>query len=176
MRLVMLLLLVTLWPGSSNSQEPMGGQLTTPCDVRAYVVDPDPKGMNVRSGPGSSFKIIGNLPKHDNEGIGVHINASKGDWVRIDIAVEEGGEQERTFFKGEGWLYGPLLGVDGIGGGTRLYQEPKTQSHVIGNIPGGSEGATVRGCQGKWMFVEYKKLKGWAAPGTVCSNSLTTCV
>jgi len=47
---------------------------------------------------------------------------------------------------------------------------------VIGNLPGGSDGAIVRGCQGKWMYVEYKKLRGWAAPGTLCSNSLTTCV
>ena len=86
------------------------------------------------------------------------------------------GEQERTFFKGEGWLFGPLLGVDGVGGGTKLYQQPRPRSRVIGNLPGGSDGAIVRGCQGKWMYVEYKKLRGWAAPGTLCSNSLTTCV
>ena len=183
MRLAILLLTLILCAATALSgstshypQTPMGGDIVTNCDVNAYVIDPDPKGMNVRSGPGSTFKIIGNLPKQDVEGIGVHITGSKGDWVRIDLAVEEGAEQERTFFKGEGWLYGPLLGVDGIGGGTKLYQQARTRSRVVGNLPGGSDGAIVRGCQGKWMYVEYKKLRGWAAPDTLCSNSLTTCV
>ena len=174
--LLMLIALIATALSGSVSQTPMGGDILSNCDVDAYVIDPDPKGMNVRSGPGTSYKIIGNLPKQDVEGIGVHITASKGDWVRIDLAVEEGGEQERTFFKGEGWLYGPLLGVDGIGGGTKLYLRPRTGSRVVGSMPGGGDGATVRGCQGKWMYVEYKKLRGWAAPGTLCSNSLTTCV
>ena len=153
-----------------------GGDFITRCDVDAYVIDRDPKGMNVRSGPGSSYKIIGNLPNQEVNGIGVHITGSKGDWMRVDLAVEEGGEQDRTFFKGEGWLYGPLLGVDGIGGGTKLYEKPERGSRVIGTLPGGSEGAIVRGCLGKWMYIEYKKKKAWAAPGTLCANSLTTCV
>src|SRR5829696_8647999 len=76
-----------------------GGEATTRCDVKAYVVDRDPKGMNVRSGPGGAHKVVGNLPNAEVEGIRVHITGSQGDWVRIDLAVEEGGEQERTFFK-----------------------------------------------------------------------------
>ena len=162
----------------ADSQGRAGGEATTRCDVEAYVIDHDPKGMNVRSGPGSTYKVIGNLPNQDVEGIGVHITGSQGDWVRIDLAVEEGGEQERTFFKGEGWLYGPLLGVDGVGGiegGTKLYQAPTERSRILGKMLAGGEGATVRGCRGKWMYVEHKKVRGWAAPGTLCSNSLTTC-
>jgi len=157
-------------------QGPMGGHIVTRCDVDAYVIDRDPNGMNVRSGPGSTYKIIGNLPNQDVNGIGVHLTGSKGDWMRVDIAVEEGGDDDRTFFKGDGWLYGPLLGVDGVGSGTTLFREPSTKSSTIGNLPGGSEGATVRGCQGKWIYLEYKTLRGWAAPGTYCTNSLTTCV
>lgn len=164
--------------GTSPTDPPRqtASKAITRCDVEAYVIDRDPKGMNVRSGPGSTHKVIGNLPNQDVEGIGVHINGALGDWVRIDLAVEEGGEQERTFFKGEGWLYGPLLGVDGVGGGTRLYQAPTERSRVVAKLPGGGAGATVRGCRGKWMYVEHNKIRGWAAPGTLCSNSLTTCV
>lgn len=158
------------------SQTAGGGEFLSRCDVEAYVIDRDPKGMNVRSGPSSTYKIIGNLPNQDVNGISVHITASQGDWVRVDLAVEEGGEQDRTFFKGEGWLYGPLLGVDGVGGGTKLYEKPEQGSRRIGTLPGGSDGAIVRGCRGKWMYVEYKKKRGWAAPGTLCANSLTTCV
>jgi len=33
----------------------------------------------------------------------------------------------------------------------------------------------VRGCYGGWMYVEYKGVKGWGAPSTLCANPLTTC-
>lgn len=150
-----------------------------PCDAEAVVNDPDPKGMNVRSGPGSTFKAIGNLPNADVNGISVHITGAQGDWIRIDRAVEQGGEPEdRTFFKGVGWVYGPLLFVDGVGwiaGGTKLYQEPSTKSRVVIRLPADGGGGTVRGCRGKWLYLEHKKQRGWAAPGTTCSNALTTC-
>lgn len=189
MRFVTLLIALSLCVGlalfSSSGAAPAYPQgrpgskaTTTRCDVKAYVIDRDPEGMNVRSGPGSTYRVIGNLPNQGVEGIGVHIIGSQGDWVRIDLAVEQGGEPERTFFKGEGWVYGPLLEVDGVGGiegGTKLYQAPTERSRVLGRMVAGGEGATVRGCQGKWMYVEHKKVRGWAAPGTLCSNSLTTC-
>jgi SH3-like domain-containing protein len=149
------------------------------CDVRAYVIDRDPAGLNVRSGPAKNSKIIGNLPNQKVEGIGVHITGSSGDWVRIDLAVEEGGEQEQTFFKGAGWVYSSLLGVSGMAitnGGTNLYQEANTKSRIVARIPGGDDDVIVRGCRGRWLYVEYKKIKGWAAPDTLCANSLTTCV
>ena len=36
-----------------------------PCDVGAYVIDQDPQGLNVRSGPGKNFDVIGNLPRKE---------------------------------------------------------------------------------------------------------------
>ena len=109
----------------------------------------------------------------------VHIKGATGDWVRIDRAIEEGGEQERIFFQGEGWVYAPLLGVGGMAitnGGTNLYKEPKEKSRVVIRIPGGEDSVIVRSCRGRWMYVEYKKVRGWAAPNTLCANSLTACV
>jgi SH3-like domain-containing protein len=153
--------------------------IIVPCDVRAYVADRDPAGLNVRSGPGQTYKGIANLPNQEVEGIGVHITGASGEWVRIDKAVEEGGEQERTFFQGEGWLYAPLLSVSGMAivkGGTNLYQDKTKKSRVIIRVPGGDDSVIVRGCNGQWMYVEYKKKRGWAAPETLCANSLTTCV
>ena len=166
--------------GGASAYRPPQATATavTPCDAEAVVNDPDPKGMNVRSGPGATFKVIGNLPNADVNGIGVHITGSQGEWVRIDRADEQGGEPEdRTFFKGLGWVYGPLLSVDGVGGiegGTKLYQEPSVKSRVVIRMPA-DEGATVRGCRGKWLYLEHKNKRGWAAPGTTCSNALTTC-
>jgi SH3-like domain-containing protein len=147
-----------------------------PCDIAAYVVDRDPAGLNVRSGPGSTHEVIGNLPNAKVDGgIGVHVTGSSGDWFRIDEAFEEGGDEERVFFKGTGWVYGPLLGADGVGGGTNVYKEMSPQSRVVARVPGDSGSLTLRGCRGRWTYVEYKKVRGWAAPDTLCTNPLTTC-
>jgi SH3-like domain-containing protein len=150
-----------------------GAEAITSCDVAAYVIDHDPNGMNVRSGPGKTYKIVGNLPNEQVDGIAVHITGFQGDWARINKAVEEGGDQERTFFEGDGWVYAPLLGVGGMQ--TKLFEQQSAKSRVVIVIPAGDDSIIVRGCRGKWMYVEHKKMKGWAAPGTLCANSLTTC-
>jgi SH3-like domain-containing protein len=166
----------TAGAAAAYGQAGPGVNADVPCDISAYVADRDPDGLNVRSGPGSTHKVVGNLPNQKVDGgIGVHITGSSGDWFRIDEAFEEGGEEERVFFKGVGWVYGPLLGADGVGGGTVIYREMTVKSRVLTRVPGDSGGLTLRGCRGRWTYVEYKKVKGWAAPGTLCTNSLTTC-
>jgi hypothetical protein len=32
------------------------------CELRAWSTDPDPNGLNIRSGPGTEYPVIGNLP------------------------------------------------------------------------------------------------------------------
>jgi uncharacterized protein YraI len=144
------------------------------CDVEAAAIG----GLNVRSGPGKTYEVIRNLPSQNVEGMRVHITGVSGEWVRIDRAVEEGGDSDRALFHRAGWVYAPLLFVSGVAiteGGTNLYQDTTKKSRVIIRVPGGDD-ATVRGCHGQWVFVEYNKRRGWAAPGTLCTNSLTTCV
>lgn len=155
------------------------GSKIVPCDVRAYVAGRAQGDFNVRSGPGQTYKTIGHLPNQEVEGISVHITGARGGWVRIDRAVEEGGERERTLFQGEGWVYAPILGVSGMAitnGGTLLYQQATEKSRVITRVPGGDDGPIVLGCRGQWMYIKYKKRRGWAAPNTLCANPLTTCV
>ena len=121
--------------------------------------------------------MIGNLPYQQYTGVGVHITGSSGDWVQIDLGFEEGTEEEKTLFKGTGWVYAPLLGLTGIAhteGDTQLFREASKRSRVVKLIPGGDD-VNVWGCRGKWFYVEYKKVKGWVAPETLCSNPLTTC-
>jgi len=147
------------------------------CDVRAYVLDGGSGGINVRSGPGKTYKAIRNLPIQKVEGIEVHITAASGEWVRIDKAVEEGGDP-RVLFQGKGWVYARFLGAGGksiTNGVTNLYKETSLRSSIISSVSADDD-VSVRGCHGRWMFVEHKKKTGWAAPGTLCANSLTTCV
>ncbi|HKY44683.1 MAG TPA: hypothetical protein VJM50_16450 [Pyrinomonadaceae bacterium] len=54
-------LLVGLAIETSAQQLPQGGHIVVPCDAAAYVIDKDPNGLNVRSGPGKSYAVIGNL-------------------------------------------------------------------------------------------------------------------
>ena len=173
------LILALIVAGSSVRQHPTNAAELARCDVNAYVVDQDPAGLNVRVAPNKSAKVIGKLPNQKVEGIRVHITGASGDWVRIDKALEQGGDPDRILFHGSGWIYSALLGVGGMAiteGGTNLYQGRSTQSDVIIRIPAGDDSIKVRGCSGRWLFVEYKSKRGWAAPGTLCSNSLTTCV
>ena len=162
---------------SAHEQVTQSGYAVVPCDVAAYVIDKDPNGLNVRSGPGKSYVVIGNLAYKQNTGVGVHITGSNGDWVQIDLGVEEGTDEEQTLFKGVGWVYAPLLGLTGIAqpeGGTLLYREASQRSRIVKLVPGEGD-VNVWGCRGKWLYVEYKNVKGWAAPSTLCSNSLSTC-
>jgi uncharacterized protein YgiM (DUF1202 family) len=175
------LLLCVLVAFAGSEVEPSaykGSNPIVPCDVEAFVIDQDPNGLNVRSGPGKSYGVIGNLPYKQDTGVSVHITGSSGDWVQIDSGVEEGGDEEQTFFKGAGWVYAPLLGLTGTAqskGATLLYREASQKSGLVKRVPGGDD-VKVWGCRGKWLYVEYEKVKGWAAPRTLCSNSLTTCV
>ena len=156
-------------PSSARAQrKAAGGGRVVPCDAEAYVNDPDPRRLNVRSGPGGNYPVVGNLPNQDVDGISVHLTGSQGDWVRIDRAAEQGGDQERVLFRGEGWVHAPLLGVDGVGGlgggGSPLYREPVARGRVLIRVLVDGGGAKVRGCRGRWMYVEHKGVKGWAAP------------
>jgi SH3-like domain-containing protein len=171
---------LALLPVGANLASPAGqtgGVTIVPCDVEASFYGL-PNGLNVRSGPGKTYKAIRNL-NQKVEGMRVHITGASGEWVRIDRATEEGGDPDRTLFHGAGWVYAPLLAVSGMAiteGGTNLYQDTTKKSRVIIRVPGGDD-ATVRGCHGQWIYVEYnKKKRGWAAPNTMCANSLTTCV
>ena len=165
-------------PTSTKKQVSLTATPIVKCDVDAYVIDQDPQGLNVRSGPGKDHVVVGNLPRKEDTGVAVHITGATGSWVRIDLASEEGPDDEATLFKGVGWVYGPLLGLSAIAlqkGGTPLYRDSSTKTQLVGRVPGG-EGVSVKGCRGKWLFVEYKNVTGWAAPQTLCANSLTTCV
>lgn len=148
------------------------------CDAEAYVTDRDPNGLNVRSAPDKSASIVGNLPNSKVEGIRVHLTGSSGEWVRIDHALEQGSDNDRDFIRTEGWVFAPLLGVGGmsvIKGGSPLYLSHSSSSTILTIVP--ADGSmSVHGCYGNWLYVQYKQIKGWGAPRTLCANPLTTCV
>ena len=52
---------------------------STPCQIRAYVIDKDPQGLNVRSGASTRSVTIGRLPINTE----VEVFASQGNWMLI---------------------------------------------------------------------------------------------
>lgn len=145
------------------------------CDLSAFVIDQDEQGLNVRAGPGIEFPVIGNLPNQQVDGIRVHLTGSSGNWVRIDRATQEGGDEGRRLFSGKGWVYGPKLGVEPTAGGTPVHESPVASSRILKRVPADGGGFKVLGCRGVWMKVEHQKIRGWADKSRLCANSLTTC-
>jgi SH3-like domain-containing protein len=142
------------------------------CNIFAYVIDKDPQGVNVRSGPGTNYKIIGNLPTTTDETL-VDLVASQRGWVQIGKAES----QPRIQFQGKGWVAASLLGISTRGYGTKgvnVYADATNKSRVVGRIPSAT-GVKLLGCNGSWAKVEYKGIAGWLPRSEQCGTRLTTC-
>ena len=143
------------------------------CDVEAYVVDADPKGLNVRETPGVNGKVVAVIPL-DGDGTTVHIVASSPNgWVQIDRAETVMGA---VVFDKKGWVSGNMLGIAtrGYDGkGVRLYARPQARK-ATGKLPSEAE-VRVAGCEGNWMRVKYKSTSGWLDPADQCPSPVTTC-
>lgn len=151
----------------------------TPCDLWVYVLDPDPQGVNVRSGPGKQFDVTARLP-HDEYSLMVHVTGASGQWVRVSEA--ERMESGDNVFKGAGWVYGPGLatqtknysGLDPEEPRVRLYKEASKRSAVVLRLPNETEVA-LTGCKGRWARVRHKNVEAWLDPDSQCHSTLTTC-
>jgi uncharacterized protein YraI len=153
------------------------GYEVVPCEVNAYVIDVNPAGVSVRSGPGEGYPVIAVLPPvgvtPDYNDVDVMIRGSVGEWMRISDPWSSTTETKEGFEKTTGWVYGPSLGLRARGVAP-LYEEPNTESPVLVRVPHDDGGAII-GCQGRWVKVNYRGVKGWLAPGTHCGASVTTC-
>ena len=142
------------------------------CNITAFVIDKDPKGVNVRYGAGENHKIIGNLPT-TTIGVVVNVTGSQGNWVQLSKAESP----DKVEFQGTGWVHSQLLGTSTRGYGTKgvsVYKSANTQSSVMGSIPP-ETGVKLLGCSQSWALVEHEGLKGWIQPEAQCGNPLSTC-
>jgi SH3-like domain-containing protein len=151
----------------------------TRCDLHAYVVDADPAGLNVRSGPGKQFAVVGNLPPHEYS-VQVRVTGAAGQWLRI-----EGGEKQDTgevVFRGAGWVFGPMLATqtkdyaarDPEEPRVKIFKQPSARAAVVTRLPNETE-VNLIGCKGRWAQVRHKNFEGWLDPASQCYSTLTTC-
>ncbi|MBR8827526.1 MAG: SH3 domain-containing protein [Gomphosphaeria aponina SAG 52.96 = DSM 107014] len=140
------------------------------CQTRAYVIDPDPQGLNVRNQPNSQSEIIGNLPLYTEVNVLEHQN----NWLFISPINPE---LQEVDFQGEGWVYASLLGLNTRGynsNNVALYSEPRETSEVVGYAESSSS-VTMVSCSGEWVLVRSKNIQGWLNPEEQCAAALTTC-
>ncbi|YAF98526.1 MAG: SH3 domain-containing protein [Nodularia sp. CChRGM 3473] len=152
---------------SSVTKQTVFAQSPNPeaCDILAYVIDPDPQGLNVRNGASTGNKILGQIIINET----LQIVAALGSWVQI-TNVSNG-------FQGTGWVYAPKLGISTRGYGTNgvnLYTSTNLESSKIAKIPANAN-LTLLGCRGDWAQIEYQGVKGWLAREDQCGATLTIC-
>ncbi|MFZ6658999.1 hypothetical protein [Undibacterium sp. TJN19] len=140
---------------------------TVACKLKVFPMDPDPKGSNIRNGPGSENKVLTVIKDSDSE---IEVIGSAGKWLQVRQVT---GVNGTVYFKGEGWMYAPLTGINAKAK-TGLHASADKQSAIAGQIPADA-GATVQSCSGEWLEIQYKNLKAWMPPHSYCGNPVTTC-
>lgn len=147
----------------------------TACSFGAFVTETDPKGLNVRSGPGTNAAIVGRLlPISMSKSYPdipvmaeVEIVAGAKGWFKIRNARDNTsltGAKARTMYAGTGWVSGQKLTVKTQA--TEGRAQPKPAAEVIfKNISGAPldderlrDAARLIGCSGSWALVEYGPL------------------
>ncbi len=117
--------------------------------------------LRVRSGPGTSFQIVGFLTKNQE----VTILEQNENWYKI----------ASTF--GEGWVIRDFLDIknkpstpstDGMKTGTvngdtlNVRKDPSSKSPIIGKLTKGTN-VTIYSKQNNWIEIGFANMKGWAS-------------
>ena len=155
---------------------------TTKCELAAYVGDPDPKGLNVRAGPGTRFPVVATIkvPQPAREaGVVTTVLGATGQWLLIEGADDALEDPAKQLFRGRGWVYAPMLATevnetrDGSPS-VPLRREPRARSAVVTRLRPGTS-VTLVGCAGGWARIRSGRVEGWLSPESQCANPLTTC-
>ena len=166
--LVILVLAGSVWAQTAPGNGPVQ-EARQACKLKAYVIDPDPRGLKVRAGPDPKSPAIAVIPL-DPDGTIVEIQGSDGLWLLIARAETVG---MKKVFEGKGWVYGPMLGTETRTKAT-LYLQPGTRNQPVGTVDQEQE-VVMQSCQGDWAKVKFKNLLGWLGPAYNCPNPVTTC-
>jgi hypothetical protein len=176
---------------------------TVPCDLGAYSIDRDPKGLNMRAEPSVKAPVLGTLPPpfkvrgSDADGptdgwrTEFTIVGFKDGWFLIEGARPPGKEYEREgrplkypkVYAGRGWVASSKVGANFANGATRvggLFQAPQVDARWTrvadrhGNeIGSDSSPDRILACSGLWALVEKSGVRGWWRH--LCSNQVTNC-
>ncbi len=159
-----------------------------PCAFEGWVIDEDPKGLNVRAAPSAKARAVGTLPPmawdpdlERKMGAGVRVLESRNGWFRIgdpgwsrNIGPDPGGPK--------GWIHGRYL--DFAIQTDKAFAEPDPNSPAVATAWRDKDGGHQIGyrhpteCRGEWVRLLVKghdgrEKLGWLR-GT-CAIQETTC-
>lgn len=165
MRTLITLTLVLLFTLSAYAEEIGIGML---------VIDPDPKGTNVRETPGGAVvKVLPGAPKTDKEieMRVVRVMERNGQWFRVRLAD-----------KSTGWMHASVLGSCASpteDGNSSVYVEPDDASARLATLPDGTR-LRLLDVSGAWARMEYStpagtKQAGWIMQQAMSSNPHSSC-
>jgi SH3-like domain-containing protein len=154
-------------PVSGSAANANAGEVS--CSVDAYVFDIHPNGINVRSGAGKNFDLLGQI-KPDANGVIVKVVASNEPWLKIENAERIEGESP---FSGSGWVFSSQLAMN-TRMKTSLYSRSDTKSKVLASLPADEE-VTLVACKADWAKVRYGQYQGWLKPEAQCGSPVTSC-
>jgi hypothetical protein len=154
------------------------------CSIKAFAIDRDPKGSNIRSAPSADASVIAHLPPlwrldpSTLTGAEFEVLGSRNGWLLIQNpkAVQYDDKTARPF-NGQGWISGALVGVT-IDDGP-LLARPSADAPVVAKSEGGSyDVKRVHACRDKFVEVTAtpnggKATRGWSRRS--CVSQLTTC-
>ena len=120
---------------------------------QVYRVKTKGSNLNVRSGPGTSYKIINSLAN----GTGVTVLEKDGNWYRV-----------KSFTNVTGWVSKNYLvkssaaRVSTKGSNLNVRKGPGTNKAVLGSLPNGTK-ISVISTTGNWAYVSSGKLTGYVS-------------
>jgi len=109
--------------------------------------------LNVRSGPGTSFRIINKLVRNTP----VTVLESSGNWRRVKSIKGVTGWVSKNYLSSNA-----TLRVATNGGRLNVRRKPTTSSAILGSLYNGTR-VTATNVSGNWAYVIYGSLKGWAS-------------
>lgn len=140
------------------------------CNVMMSVIDPDPRGTNVRKTPGGD--VASTLKAGNDDWIEVHVIAQAGDWFVIDRA-DLVGDDSRTIYRGRGYMHQSVLGADGLVNGEPIRADHDVRSKQILVGENADQQVHVLACWGDFLKIRVKNGVGWTK--SLCLNQRTTC-
>ncbi len=171
-------LLLSLLSLAFCAQAVSAQELESSCGLSAWVIDKDPKGLNVRDKPNINGKVIAKLPHKSNEDddiVIVYVVGYTNGWVKIASAEPVSGEK---MFDDIGWISAKMVetGIQAQGGmkPATLYAQAKSTSRKLGTILSETT-VKISGFSCGWLKVSNKGKTGWVKTSDICGSPVTTC-
>jgi hypothetical protein len=155
---MLMALLLTLFAGPLLAANGPAGTVQR-CDFRAWSLDPDPAGLNVRKGPSPSSAIVGvlpaPLPSRDFDmtpyATQFRVVEARNGWFRITETRRFDERGDSPINLPSGWVSGRYLGF--YLQAEVAFTEPRPDAPVAGTVAFGALGRHPSDCHGEWVKV-----------------------